>query len=439
MSVHADGCRQCGRSSVAARPVRSTVAGNSAFSRVARLARSLLLSLHSSALEPHMKTLRTPRISSLSLVLFAAGALAACGSDSDSTAVEGSLDPDSIQTLEALADRAVEAGIPGVSVAIVSGDQTVLIARGVADRESGEAMTPDHRFRVASITKSLVASVVLQLVGEGRLALTDTVEDWLPGALPENADATIEDLLRLESGIFSFDEDERLMAPYYAGDFGYTWQPEELVGLAAAHPALFPPGERFYYSNTNYVLLALIVQKITGDTLSQSVHDRITAPLDMSSSVMATRSELEAPYSHGYMLGLSDEPVDVTGISASSVFGNGNLVSTALDSARFFGALVNGRVVSDAQLPRMLASRRPGPNSGTSYGMGVWLSDEFYPCGQFVGHDGAGPGYLVTAQSSRDGSRQFAVLTNVLAPGDVAGDERAQHAFKELVLAAACQ
>jgi D-alanyl-D-alanine carboxypeptidase len=377
-------------------------------------------------------------ISSLFLLL-SAGLLSACSGDNDTTTVDDALDAEDVAHLELLADRAVAAGIPGVSVAVVSGDQTVLIARGVADRATNEPLTPDHRFRVTSTAKSVVASVVLQLVSEGEIALTDTVEDWLPGMLPENAHASIEDLLRLQSGIFSFDEDERHMAPYYAGDFDYSWEPEQLVALATEHTALFEPGERFYYSNTNYVLLALIVQKITGESLANAVRERILAPLDMSSATMATGSELDTPYAHGYMLGLGDEPLDVTGISASSVFGNGNLVSTAVDLTRFYGSLVNGAVVSQAQLPAMFHSAHPRSGGLASYGMGVWLSGDFYPCGSFVGHDGAGPGYLVTAQSNLEGTRQFAVLTNVLAPGDIAGDEVAQNAFAELVFAAACK
>ena len=387
-----------------------------------------------------MTSLRFARIPRSFLLLLSASSLWACGGeDRAQTSSDDTLDAQAVAHLEALADQAIAAGIPGVSVAVVSGDQTVTIARGVADRATNEPLSPDHRFRVTSMAKSVVASVVLQLVQEGRLALTDTVEDWLPGMLPENADARIEDLLRLQSGIFSFDEDERLMAPYYAGNFDYTWTPERLVALAAEHPALFPPGERFYYSNTNYVLLGLIVQKITGDSLADVVRQRVTEPLGMSSSTMATNSELETPYAHGYMLGLGDEPLDVTRISASSVFGNGNLVATALDAARFYGALVHGEIVSPGQLPAMFSSVRPRPSGLANYGMGVWLSaNDFYPCGEFIGHDGAGPGYLVTGQTSRDGARQFAVLTNVLAPGDVAGDERAQQAYKDLVFAAAC-
>lgn len=226
------------------------------------------------------------------------------------------------------------------------------------------------------------------------------------------------------------------MAPYYAGNFEYRWSPEGLVQLAAEHPVMFEPGTQFYYSNTNYVLIALIIEKIEGDSLANVVRRRITAPLGMSTSSMPTDSNLEPPYAHGYMLGLGDEPVDVTRISASSVFGNGNLVASARDVAVFFGALARGDVVGPDQLPAML---RTNPDIDTHYGMGVWRwDDQFPPCGRFLGHDGAAPGYDVTAFSNLEGTRQYAVLTNVLAPGDVVGDELAQRAFRELVEAAAC-
>jgi D-alanyl-D-alanine carboxypeptidase len=380
-------------------------------------------------------------------------ALSACADDSkdgtqivsdassnDPAAESGSaaprLDASEIADLQARADRLIAAGVPGVSVAVLSGDQTVLIARGVADRTTGEPMTPEHHFRVASMSKSVVASIVLQLVEEGKIALSDQVGNWLPGMLTENTEASIENLLRLESGIFNYEEDERHMAPYFAGDFEYSWSPEGLVGLAADHPAMFAPGTKFYYSNTNFVLLGLIVQKIEADTLANVVRRRITEPLGMNASSMPINSEIESPYAHGYLLGLGDEPVDVSAISASSVFGNGNLVASARDVALFYGALARGEVVGPQQLPGMLATH---PGVDTHYGMGVWRWDEaFPPCGRFVGHDGAAPGYDGTAYSNLEGTRQYAVLTNVLAPGDVVGDETAQQAFRELIEAAAC-
>jgi D-alanyl-D-alanine carboxypeptidase len=384
-----------------------------------------------------MKTLRNTSVSAICLLLSSA-ALGACSGDGqDETAVIHPLDAAAIADIEAKAERLVAAGVSGVSVAVISGDQTILVARGVADRETNEPMSPDHRFRVASIAKSIVASIILQLVDEGELALSDTVEDWLPGMLPENSDSSIENLLRLQSGIFSYDEDERHMAPYLAGDLDYTYQPEQLIAFAAEHPAMFRPGERFYYSNTNYVLLALIVEKIVGRPLAEVAEDRVFEPVGMSSSSMPTTSAIESPYSHGYMLGLGPEPMDVTGISASSIFGNGNLVATPLETAMFYGALVRGEVVSEALLPAMLRLDPKVPD--THYAMGLWHSfDSLIPCGEFIGHDGADPGYDGTSFSKLDGTRQYAVWTNSLAPGDVVGDEAAQQAYKDLVVAAAC-
>jgi D-alanyl-D-alanine carboxypeptidase len=384
-----------------------------------------------------MNTLRTTRVSSIVLLLSSA-ALGACSGDGqEDTPLAHPLDAAAIADIEAKAEGLVAAGVQGVSVAVISGDQTVLIARGVANRETSEPMTPAHRFRVASIAKSIVASLILQLVEEGELALSDTVEDWLPGMLPENSDSSIENLLRLQSGIFSYDEDERHMAPYLAGDLDYTYQPEQLIALAAEHPAMFRPGERFYYSNTNYALLALIVQKIVGRPLADVARERIFEPVGMSSSSMPITSALDSPYSHGYMLGLGPEPVDATGISASSVFGNGNLVATPLDTAMFYRALTRGEVVSETQLPAMLRLDPKVPD--THYAMGLWHSfEDFTPCGAFIGHDGANPGYDGTSFSKVDGTRQYAVWTNSLAPGDVVGDAAAQEAYKELVVAAAC-
>jgi D-alanyl-D-alanine carboxypeptidase len=361
--------------------------------------------------------------------------LAAC-SDDDATHTSPPIDAATVANLERLADAVVAAGVPGVSVAVASGEQTVLIARGVADRESGEPLTTAHRFRVASMAKSFVASVLLQLVAEGSIELSDSVSAWLPGMLPANGDSSIENLLRLQSGIFNFEDDDRHMAPYFAGDFNYYWEPEKLVALAAEHDPLFAPGERFHYSNTNYTLLALIIEKITGQSLAEVMQERILGPLGLSATSWPTGSELTAPYAHGYQLGIAEQPVDVTGISASSIFGNGNLVSTGADMIEFYRALTRGEVVQRPLLDQMLATDPNVPS--THYAMGVWRWDDAHPCGSFVGHDGAAPGYDTTTFSRLDGNWQYSVLTNSLTPQDTVGDAVAQQAFAELVNTAAC-
>jgi D-alanyl-D-alanine carboxypeptidase len=371
-------------------------------------------------------------------VLLALSAASVACSDDDSPTDSGP-DPisrESIARVEALADEAIAAGIPGVSIAVIVDGQTVFISRGVASRETAEPLSPEHRARMASIAKSVVSSVVLQLVDERALSLDDSLDSWLPGVLPANGDATIEQLLRLVSGIYDFGSDPRLMAPYVAGDFEHTWRPEQLVALAADHPANFRPGERFDYSNTNYTLLALIIEKITGDSLANVVRARITEPLALTSSTMETTSHLDAPYADGYLVGLADQPVNVTRISASSVFGNGNLVSTPLDVARFYRALARGDVVSKAQLRGMFTVDPQGPES--RYAMGLWRLNDFYPCGSFIGHDGNTPGYDSVGYASLDGRRAFSVVVTSSSLDDKAGDEAAHAAWTKMALAVGC-
>jgi D-alanyl-D-alanine carboxypeptidase len=197
---------------------------------------------------------------------------------------------------------------------------------------------------------------------------------------------------------------------------------------------LFPPGERFYYSNTNYLIVGLIIEKLTGLPLAEAVGQRITRPLGMTATSMPLGSDMDAPFAHGYLVGMG-EPIDVTRISASSMFGHGNVVSTAADLNTFFGALVAGKVVKPEYLPAMFA---PDARIETHYGIGVFSWTDF-PCGPWVGHEGSTAGYNTFSYSRRDGRRQVTVQINSLNAQDKAGDETAQKAWADLVRGAACK
>jgi len=359
-----------------------------------------------------------------------------CAESEDAPTEDIRIDAAGIAEVERLADAAVEAGIPGVSLAILRDGQTVTITRGVSSLETGDEVTPQHRFRVASIAKSFVASMILQLVHEDKLKLSDTLEQWLPGALPASADVTIEQLLRQESGIFDFAADERHMAPYIRGEAEFFWQPEQLVALAADHPPDFEPGTRWAYSNTNFALLAMILEKIEGDSLEHVVERRITRPLGLQSTTMETDSDMNAPFSRGYLVGLGEELVDTTRISGSAVFGNGNLISTPLEVAHFYRALARGEVVSREQLPQMFSLDASVPSN---YAMGLFRFKDFFECGTFVGHDGQTPGYDNTGYTTLDGRRQVVVSVNSSTLDDKAGGPAAHEAWRQLVLAAACR
>jgi len=374
--------------------------------------------------------------SAMILLLTATTLAGAACSDSDSESpppTSPELDAAEIAAIEARADEVVAAGVPGVALVIQAGDQTIRIARGVEDLATGAPMTPDHHFREGSVAKSILSSIVLQLVDEGRLRLSDTVESLLPGMVAGNSQATIEQLMRLQSGIYDHVNDPRYLEPYLGGNFEYVYTPLQLLALSNDHPPVFAPGERFMYTNTNYTIIGLIIEKLTGMPLAQVAAQRITRPLGMTQTTMPLDSDMPSPYAHGYLVGMG-EPMDVTRISASSTFGHGNIVSTASDLNTFYAALVAGKVVNPARLEAMFT---PDPTIDTHYGMGVWVWDDF-PCGAWVGHDGSTAGYDIYSYSRRDGRRQLTVQINSLTGDDKAGGEAAQAAWKNLIVAAAC-
>jgi D-alanyl-D-alanine carboxypeptidase len=393
-------------------------------------------------------TMTKRRFNSISFVIALAGFVSACSGQSGSTDDDGNtdtgttsseLDQQSIADIEALADTAVAAGIPGVSIAIVRGKQNIAITRGVADQATGEMVSTAHRFRMASMAKSLVAAVVLQLVDEGKLKLADPLGKWLPGTFPAHEQVPLELLIRQESGLFDFTADDRYSATLFAGDLEHAWTPGELLAMAAEHAPTFAPGARFEYSNTNYAALAVIIEHVTGKSLDAAVRERIFEPLGMNSSSMVTTPDMSAPFAHGYMLGF-EQPLDATRFNGSAVFGCGNIVSVPLDMARFYGALAAGKVVSKRLLPVMLSK---DPNvAETDYTMGLFRwnkGSQFLGCDDFVGHPGGIPGYDSQGYSSVDGRRQFAIAVNSFTVDDKAGEPAAQQAYEALVYAIACK
>jgi D-alanyl-D-alanine carboxypeptidase len=154
-------------------------------------------------------------------------------------------------------------------------------ASGVADLRTGRPMRPGLHFRAGSLTKSLVATVVLLLVAEGRLSLQDTLQRWLPGILPYGEQVTIRQLLDHTSGVpHNWAAVEQTLYRSSGGRFR-VWTPRELVALVADQPPSFPPGTAWSYSNTGYLLLGLVVEAASRSTLGQELHRRIFGPLGL--------------------------------------------------------------------------------------------------------------------------------------------------------------
>jgi D-alanyl-D-alanine carboxypeptidase len=346
-----------------------------------------------------------------------------------SAALTAGRDDDDEDGLDALVEQVSEAGAPGVLLLVRDGDGTRTTVRGVAAGE--RPLEAADRFRIGSVTKTFVAAVVLQLVAEGRIALDDTVEQWLPGLVPGGRGITIRQLLTHMSGLYDYVEDPRVFGAYVR-EPAHDWTPRKLVGIALEHPSASRPGERYAYSSTNYVLLGLVVEAATGKSLGHELDKRVFDPLRLRGTSFDPRY-VRGPYAHGHRAPshqgvVTGTPRDTSDEAASWAWAAGAIVSTADDVRRFFAALLGGRLLPPEQLRQM---ETLVPAGQLRYGLGLAVFPT--PCGDAWGHTGNAQGTVTVAWNRRDASRQvvLAVNTYPLTP-------ELETAVRELQVAAFC-
>src|SRR4051794_7834713 len=311
------------------------------------------------------------------------------------------------------ADAAVAAGIPGVSLYVRRGANETVIVRGLADVARRTPMTTIDGFRVGSVTKMFVATVVMQLVAERRLALDDTVEQHLPGLVRNGRAITYAELLSHTSGLPDYFSNTRIYGPYERGNLTFHWAHEAIAHISSADKPIFAPGAhgRFAYSNTGYYILGLTIEKLTGHSLETELQRRIIRPLGLTHTTLPTATVPASPYAHGYTTPGNQE---MTAISPSILWAAGGLVSTPTDIARFFRALDSGRLLPKPLVRSMRTPRvtLPGPPSHRQQiGLGLFLTT--LPCGVATwGHGGDLPGYTTQAYVSAEGTRQIVLAVN---------------------------
>jgi D-alanyl-D-alanine carboxypeptidase len=334
------------------------------------------------------------------LVLLVAGALSPVPAAAAPTAAPPPANP----RLQALLDELVANGASGALARVDDGRHTWRLAAGSARLEPRQPLTPAARFRVGSVTKSFVATVVLQLVGEGTLRLDDTVERWVPGLVPDGGAVTLRMLLNHTSGLFDYTEDPAFLRRMIE-DPTRPATPRELVAVATAHLPTFPPGTDWAYSNTNYIVTGLILEAATGRSVARLVGARILRPLRLGGTYFAVGSpDLAGYHAHGYVppsLTNGAGYVDVTPFAPSLAWAAGAIVSTADDLHRFYAALLGGRLLRPPQLREMTTTVPVVPTAG--YGLGLFA--ERRACGTVWGHDGGIPGYATFAFGDRSGRR----------------------------------
>ncbi|KPJ60872.1 MAG: hypothetical protein AMJ46_04000 [Latescibacteria bacterium DG_63] len=274
-------------------------------------------------------------------------------------------------------------------------------AAGLADGES-EAMTPDHKFKIASISKTLTATVILQLMEEGAVSLDDTLEEYLDASqvdpdslhihagVPYGHHITIEQLLGHTSGITDYMEDARFIADVLEHP-DVQFSPEKILEKYFAYrtnqKAAFPPGKGWQYADPNYVLLAMIIEKATGSTLQAQYRERIFDELGMENSYLEFYEEPRGsdPFSHAFF-----QQVDINRyVNTSFDWGDGGIVSTCEELNKFFRALLQGELFEkESTLALMLEAADRG-FGGEEYDYGLGIMKRVI-CGlTFYGHGGA--------------------------------------------------
>ncbi|WP_219825484.1 serine hydrolase domain-containing protein [Nonomuraea typhae] len=307
-------------------------------------------------------------------------------------------------------------GQTGVQAQYVGPGRSAYAHAGTGRRGTRTPVPRDGYFRIASTTKTFVATVVLQLAGEGRLALDDTVERHLPGLIKgrgnDGAKITIRDLLQHTSGLFDYVADPRFAITGRA-----SWQRQrlrhysarELVSTALRHRPRFEPGSRWEYSNTGYIVLGMIITRVTGRAWGAEVRDRIARPLGLRHTFAPDNPHLPKPHARAYVK-FGTRWTDTT--VAAENYPDGGLVSTIGDLGRFFRALLGGRLLPAellAAMKKTVPIDEPGLR-GQRYGLGlIWVP---LSCGGgYWGHGGDGAGHKSREGVSADGRRSAVAFT----------------------------
>jgi D-alanyl-D-alanine carboxypeptidase len=320
--------------------------------------------------------------------------------------------------LQTVMETAVENdGFAAILVSISRDDETRILSAGLADLDANTVANGAEHFRIGSVTKLFTATAVLQLSQQGKLSLSDTVQQHLPGVLPpELPPITIQQLLEHTSGFsdyeaaLGFDDSANVIR-----DRARSWTTQELIAFALEQPLAFSPGESWLYSSTNYILLGEVIEAVTGEPYARAIETGILAPLQLEdTSFPGDNMTIPEPYLRGYTPNIEGENpalADISEWNASVAGAAGEMISTTADLDRYIEGLMKGDLLARESLQAML---RPVPTlpeglpPGTGSGLGISFSQT--SCGKTIyGGGGAVPGYITSVFATRDASERVVI------------------------------
>jgi D-alanyl-D-alanine carboxypeptidase len=376
------------------------------------------------------------RFPSAAIAAVLALTLAACATpDVDQKAATHPLPPDRLAAIDKTVETAWrESGAPGVVVGIwIPGEGSYIAAKGLADLATGQPLRVDDHTRIGSVTKTFTVTALLILTDEKKLGLDDPVSKYTPW-VPNGRNITLRMLANMTSGLASYTESDAWVQEFLKNP-NRVWTARELVDVGIAQKPTFPPNTGWHYSNTNTVLLGMIIEQVTGQNIGEVFAAKLFKPLGLAQTSWPTSGALPAPYAHGITTQTLDgTQADVTHIDPTWAFTAGALISTLDDLKRWVESYTTGSLISpEMQKQRLHWVTFPPMTPHKKYGLGIG-SDNGWP-----GHTGELPGYNtcayylpeqkativvwvnsdIKANGASPATGIFKALTRVVTPGNV--------------------
>ncbi|KXW68218.1 beta-lactamase [Mycolicibacterium phlei DSM 43072] len=321
-------------------------------------------------------------------------------------------------------ERLAQMGVPGAIVSLsIPGEIEYVKAFGVSDTVTGAPMRVDSHHRIGSVTKTFTGTAILQLVDQGRIRLSDPISQYVEG-VPSGDEITLDLLGRMRSGLPNYTESEEFIARLYResplGPDALRITPRELLDIAFAMPLNFPPGTQYEYSNTNTVLLGMVVEKVTGVPLGKYFQDNIFGPLGLTQTSYPANGWLPEPFDHGYTEAPDGAIVDATLWNPAWADAAGKIVSNIYDLRTWARALGSGALLSpQTQAARLSGGSPAAPRTDYSFAI--------FDVQGWRGHNGDIPGYATVAVYLPERDATLVVFVNSDVPelhsaGEIAYD-----------------
>ena len=306
-------------------------------------------------------------------------------------------------------------GPPGAIALVQVGQQVTVTTAGVGNTVTKTPISANDVVRIASVSKAFNGAVALALVAKGELHLRDTIAERLPGLPASWGTVTLAELLHHTSGLPDYIKSEAFIDVLRA-DPHAVLTPMQLLGYVTDQAPDPAPGTEYHYSDTDNIVVGLMVEAVTGDTYEQALAEDVTAPLQLPDTTLPDGPDLTEPYIHGYEFEPGDPaPVDIsTYLNPGLAWASGGMLSTPAELNTFMRAYVRGTLTDAATRTRQFrfvpgSSGPPGPGTNAA---GLAIFRYRTGCGTVYGHTGNFPGYTIFAAATSDGSRSVTVIVN---------------------------